>query len=150
MNSTYWSINLEMRNEIEFPKWTRLAWMRSAPGHSVRFISHLCISFPIPFEAWDDIYLCCLQNVAMWHTSVQIQLNNKHLTISVIAINLLTARLSLNKDVLLVHLRSKWTRGLRHELSSTAPTLRSWVRVPLVAWMFLCIYYTCMFLLSCM
>jgi hypothetical protein len=27
--------------------------------------------------------------------------------------------------------RSQWTRGLRHELPSPAPTLRSWVRIPL-------------------
>jgi hypothetical protein len=33
--------------------------------------------------------------------------------------------------------RSQWPRGLRHELSSPAPTL-SWVRILLEAWMFLC------------
>jgi hypothetical protein len=27
--------------------------------------------------------------------------------------------------------RSQWPRGLRHELFSPAPTLRSWVRIPL-------------------
>jgi hypothetical protein len=27
--------------------------------------------------------------------------------------------------------RSQWPSGLRHELSSAAPTLRSWVRIPL-------------------
>jgi hypothetical protein len=27
--------------------------------------------------------------------------------------------------------RSQWPRGLRHELSSPAPTLRSWIRIPL-------------------
>jgi hypothetical protein len=27
--------------------------------------------------------------------------------------------------------RSQWPRGLRHELSSPAPTLGSWVRIPL-------------------
>jgi hypothetical protein len=27
--------------------------------------------------------------------------------------------------------RSQWPRGLSHELSSPAPTLRSWVRIPL-------------------
>jgi hypothetical protein len=31
--------------------------------------------------------------------------------------------------------RSQWPRGLRHELSSLARTLRSWVRIPLIAWM---------------
>jgi hypothetical protein len=34
--------------------------------------------------------------------------------------------------------RSQWPRGLKHELSSPAPTLRSWVRIPLEAWMFVC------------
>jgi hypothetical protein len=31
--------------------------------------------------------------------------------------------------------RSQWPRGLSHELSSLARTLRSWVRIPLKAWM---------------
>jgi hypothetical protein len=31
--------------------------------------------------------------------------------------------------------RSQWPRGLRHELSSLARTLRSWVRIPFKAWM---------------
>jgi hypothetical protein len=29
--------------------------------------------------------------------------------------------------------------GLGHELFSPAPTLRSWVRIPLEAWMFVCV-----------
>jgi hypothetical protein len=41
--------------------------------------------------------------------------------------------------------RSQWRRGLRHELSSPAPTLRSWVRIPLEAWMFVCVL--CAFIL---
>jgi ABC-type xylose transport system permease subunit len=32
------------------------------------------------------------------------------------------------------HGRSQWPCGLRHELSSLARTLRSWVRIPLKAW----------------
>jgi hypothetical protein len=36
-------------------------------------------------------------------------------------------------------------RGLRHELSSPTPTLRSWVRIPLEAWMFVCVL--CAFIL---
>jgi hypothetical protein len=31
-------------------------------------------------------------------------------------------------------------RGLRHELSSPARTLGSWVRIPLKSWMFVCVY----------
>jgi hypothetical protein len=37
----------------------------------------------------------------------------------------------------------RWPRGLRHELSS--PTLRSWVLIPLEAWMFVCVL--CAFIL---
>jgi hypothetical protein len=35
---------------------------------------------------------------------------------------------------------SQCPRGLRHELSSPARTLVSWVRIPLKAWMYVCIY----------
>jgi hypothetical protein len=38
-------------------------------------------------------------------------------------------------------------RGLRHELSSPAQTLGSWVRIPLKAWMSVCLYSV--FVLSC-
>jgi hypothetical protein len=38
-----------------------------------------------------------------------------------------------------VHLcRSEWQRGLRHEISSPAQALGSWVRIPLGVWMCLC------------
>jgi hypothetical protein len=52
-------------------------------------------------------------------------------------------------DLDLVHLvifnsRSQWPRGLRHELSSLARTLGSWVRIPLKAWMSVCLYSVCM------
>jgi hypothetical protein len=43
--------------------------------------------------------------------------------------------------------RSKWPRGLRHELSSPAQTLGSWVRIPLRAWIYMCVYPV--FVLSC-
>jgi hypothetical protein len=36
--------------------------------------------------------------------------------------------------------RSQGLRGLRHESSSLARTLGSWVRIPLKAWMFVCVY----------
>jgi hypothetical protein len=36
---------------------------------------------------------------------------------------------------------------LRHEMSSLPRALGSWVRIPLKAWMFVCVYY--MFVLSC-
>jgi hypothetical protein len=36
--------------------------------------------------------------------------------------------------------RSQWPRGLRHELSSPAQTLGSWVRIPLEVWMSVCVY----------
>jgi hypothetical protein len=40
--------------------------------------------------------------------------------------------------------RSQWPRGLRHELSTPGPTLRSWVRIPLEAWMFVCAFILCL------
>jgi hypothetical protein len=36
--------------------------------------------------------------------------------------------------------RSQWPRNLRHELSSSARTLGTWVRIPLKAWMSGCVY----------
>jgi hypothetical protein len=36
--------------------------------------------------------------------------------------------------------RSQWLRGLRHELSSLARILGSWIRIPLMAWMSVCVY----------
>jgi hypothetical protein len=44
--------------------------------------------------------------------------------------------------------RSQWLRGLRHELSSLARKLGSCVRIPLEAWMSVCVYF--MFVLFCM
>jgi hypothetical protein len=38
-------------------------------------------------------------------------------------------------------------RGLRHEPSSAARTLGSWARIPLKAWMSICVYS--MFVLFC-
>jgi hypothetical protein len=43
--------------------------------------------------------------------------------------------------------RLQWPRVLRHELSSPAQTLGSWVRIPLEAWMSVCVYSV--FVLSC-
>jgi hypothetical protein len=36
--------------------------------------------------------------------------------------------------------RAQWPRGPRHELSSLARTLESWVRIPHKAWMLVCDY----------
>jgi hypothetical protein len=36
--------------------------------------------------------------------------------------------------------RSQIPRGLRHEMPLPAPILRSWVRISLQAWMFVCVY----------
>jgi hypothetical protein len=44
--------------------------------------------------------------------------------------------------------RSQWPRGLRHELSLLTQTLGLWVRIPLEAWMTVCVYSV--FMLSCM
>jgi hypothetical protein len=43
--------------------------------------------------------------------------------------------------------RSQRPRGLKHELSSLARMLGSWVRIPLKAWMFECAFI--LFVLSC-
>jgi hypothetical protein len=48
---------------------------------------------------------------------------------------------------LTAELRHGLPRGLRHELSSPAQTLGSWVRIPLKAWMSVCVYSV--FMLSC-
>jgi hypothetical protein len=40
----------------------------------------------------------------------------------------------------------QWPRGLKHELSSPALTLGSWVRIPLEAWMSVCTYSVFMLL----
>jgi hypothetical protein len=37
--------------------------------------------------------------------------------------------------------RSQWPSGLRHELSLLARTLESWARIPLKAWMFVCVCF---------
>jgi hypothetical protein len=39
--------------------------------------------------------------------------------------------------------RSQWLRGLRHELSSIAQMLGSWVRIPLKAKMSVCVHCVC-------
>jgi hypothetical protein len=44
--------------------------------------------------------------------------------------------------------RLQWPRGLRHEMSSLAPTLGSWVRILLEAWMLVCVYSMFVFCVS--
>jgi hypothetical protein len=46
-----------------------------------------------------------------------------------------------------INRRSQWPRGLRHEPSSPTRTLGSWVRIPLEAWMSVCVYFV--FVLFC-
>jgi hypothetical protein len=36
--------------------------------------------------------------------------------------------------------RSQWPRGLRHEPSSPARTLESWIRIQMQIWTFVCVY----------
>jgi hypothetical protein len=52
-----------------------------------------------------------------------------------------------SRVVTVINSRSQWPRGLRHEMSSPAWTLGSWVRIPLEAWMFVYVYSV--FVLSC-
>jgi hypothetical protein len=50
---------------------------------------------------------------------------------------------SVRNMILCAHIsqsRSQLPRGLRHELSSLARTLGSWARIPLKAWMSVCVY----------
>jgi hypothetical protein len=42
--------------------------------------------------------------------------------------------------------RPQWPSDLRHELSSLARTLGSWVPIPLKAWMSVCVYSVCVVL----
>jgi hypothetical protein len=46
-------------------------------------------------------------------------------------------------EVYLIICRSQWPHGLRHELSSPAQTLEFWFRIPLDAWMSVCVYPMC-------
>jgi hypothetical protein len=48
-----------------------------------------------------------------------------------------------NYSIRIKRSRSQWPRSLRHELSSLARTLGSWVRIPLEAWMSVCVYSVC-------
>jgi hypothetical protein len=45
-----------------------------------------------------------------------------------------------NNEHRYIFCRSQWPRSLRYELSSPARTLGSWVRIPLKAWLFVCVY----------
>jgi hypothetical protein len=45
--------------------------------------------------------------------------------------------------------RSQWPRGLRHEPSSRARRLRSWVRIPLKTWMPVCVRLFCVCVVLC-
>jgi hypothetical protein len=54
-----------------------------------------------------------------------------------------------NKELSYTSSRSqwpRWPRGLRHEMSSLARTLGSWVLIPLKAWMFVYVYSVCVVL----
>jgi hypothetical protein len=44
---------------------------------------------------------------------------------------------------------SQWPRGLRHELSSLARILGSWVRIPIKAWLFVCVHLFCVYVVLC-
>jgi hypothetical protein len=49
-------------------------------------------------------------------------------------------KLAIFSTVMVPRCRSQWPHGLRHELSWLAGTLGSWVRIPLKAWMSVCVY----------
>jgi hypothetical protein len=48
---------------------------------------------------------------------------------------------SIQEDQSLPEVRSQWPRNLRHELSSLARTLGSWVRIPFEAWIPVSVYF---------
>jgi hypothetical protein len=52
----------------------------------------------------------------------------------------LTIRLKHYSEMLNLTCRAQWSRGLRHEPSSPARILGSWVRISLEAWMFVYVY----------
>jgi hypothetical protein len=45
-----------------------------------------------------------------------------------------------NFGIVCKEIGSQWPSGLRHELSSLPPTLASWIRIPLKAWMSVSVY----------
>jgi hypothetical protein len=50
---------------------------------------------------------------------------------------------------IILNCRLQWPRGLRCELSSLARTLRSWVWIPLKAWMSVCAFILCLCCSGC-
>jgi hypothetical protein len=50
---------------------------------------------------------------------------------------------------IVLNCRSRWPRGLRHELSSLTRKLGSWVRVQLKAWMSVCMRLFCVCVVLC-
>jgi hypothetical protein len=82
--------------------------------------------------------ICCVKKAILGSQSVQsgasfvgLQRNLWNYTISCYHGNELLI-------IILLHARkcrSQWPRGIRHQLSSLARTLGSWVRIPLEAWM---------------
>jgi hypothetical protein len=38
-----------------------------------------------------------------------------------------------------INSQSQWPRGIRHEMTSLARTVELWDRIPLKAWMFVCV-----------
>jgi len=54
--------------------------------------------------------------------------------------------ISIDLLILYIIVRSQWPRGLRHVLSSASTTLGSWARIPLEAWMCVCVFLPCVVL----
>jgi hypothetical protein len=75
-----------------------------------------------------DAEICCETLITMYHTTNFVWMTKAVMfTYDFISLPLLACR-------------SRSSRGLRHELSSLARTLGSWVRIPLKAWMSVCVY----------
>jgi hypothetical protein len=58
----------------------------------------------------------------------------------ILPLNLLQLRALINYSCRDTEGRSQWQHGLRHEHSSPARILGSWIRIPLEAWMSVCVY----------
>src|SRR5215510_14614819 len=60
--------------------------------------------------------------------------------VCVLALDMQHANHTISTPYYIVISRSQWLRGLRHRYTATC-LLRSWVRIPRGAWMFVCCVY---------
>jgi hypothetical protein len=87
-------------------------------------------SFQLVFDSYSCSCACCFQpyNLTRWGSAIYYQYHWPH------------SRMIQYDKVRANASRSRWRRGLRHELSSLTRTLGSWVRIPFKAWMSVSVY----------